>query len=267
MEELPRATDEEVSLEAAQQLAPPEADPVPAPGIRGTKRASPTPRRSRPPAKPRRGRGQWRGPPGMMPSSPPGHHPSSTSALAAHDAPHHASPAPAPTERSHTPTRGHSKGTPDARNPPTTDTHEPRPQARPPTPPPGRRNHGKHHGQPPKPGTGRRGTPRRPAEQKHPGQHHKRTDARRPAPPSSSTATRPVAHVRHHGTPQEHRTRPPQDPPAAPQTPPRRGQQSPGPDPPGTPAPSTPPSPQDPRTPELAPAPHKTHPIAPHYTK
>ncbi|XP_038135188.1 basic salivary proline-rich protein 3-like [Cyprinodon tularosa] len=74
---------------------------------------------------------------------------------------------------------------------------------------PGRRNHTKRHSQPPKPSTERRGTPRQPAELKHPGRHHKRTDARHPAPPSSSTAARPVAHVRHHGTPQEHHMRPP----------------------------------------------------------
>ncbi|XP_015256701.1 PREDICTED: serine/arginine repetitive matrix protein 1-like [Cyprinodon variegatus] len=81
----------------------------------------------------------------------------------------------------------------------------------------------------------RGGRPRTPAtEQKHRGQDHKRTDARRPALPSSSTATRPVAHDRHHGTPQEHRTRPLQEPPEAPQTPPRWGQHSPGPHPPGT---------------------------------
>ncbi|XP_015259608.1 PREDICTED: extensin-like [Cyprinodon variegatus] len=70
-------------------------------------------------------------------------------------------------------TRGASRR--DAPNQPTTDTHEPRPQARPPMYPPGRRNHAKRHGQPLKPGTKRRGTPRRPAEQKHPGQHHKRS--------------------------------------------------------------------------------------------
>ncbi|XP_015259570.1 PREDICTED: proline-rich protein 2-like [Cyprinodon variegatus] len=50
---------------------------------------------------------------------------------------HGAPPAPAPTKRSHTTDPGGiPKGLPEAHNQPTTDTHEPRPQARPPLHPP-----------------------------------------------------------------------------------------------------------------------------------
>ncbi|XP_015241806.1 PREDICTED: proline-rich protein HaeIII subfamily 1-like [Cyprinodon variegatus] len=73
-----------------------------------------------------------------------------------------------------------------------------------------------------------------------------------PDPPSSSTATRPVAHFRHHTTPQEHHMRLPKDPRRCPRPAPM-GAIDPRARPARHPNPGTPPSPPGPNNPRTIP--------------
>ncbi|XP_038129204.1 nascent polypeptide-associated complex subunit alpha, muscle-specific form-like [Cyprinodon tularosa] len=104
-----------------------------------------------------------------------------------------------------------------------------------------------------------------------------RAEAPRPAP-QKNRCPAPSPVQQQHSYQASSPRPPPRDPPkalhAAAAGPPRGAPDSapmgatvPGARPARHPTMSTPPSPQDPRTPELASAPHKTHPTAPHYTK